>query len=991
MAVQTGLLAVLLVRGHVPIFNDALLQELHLQAEHLGFETDDAHIVTIDSNGLRRRQLWSVKHEVKFTESDRVFMDVINDAWADFTNPKQFDPNIDAFVLATGYLAQKNKHLLLLLQTALASASAEDFQRRVARAGVVSNDSREYLEVLKRLCHRAAGRDIAFDELWTFLRSFHILSYDFDQTASQDEAQFKTLLALGIRSETGETGSDLWNAIFKWVTDLNPRAGSFTRESLPTEWQRATTSINPYFDSGVIQRLVEHSEDLLKRIQTTLGPTLHLERAELTETLALEKWMLDVAGQGIDLTSLARNILSRSNNVAISAVVASVAMAYPDSLGDVPLAFLRVREFFELDSHRFVADMSPVSSMLGSFGLNDLQRIHRAERVASDALPHRRRNLEWLTQQLQAGPLRGRVWTIIEDHKSRLPAAEKQKEADKLWRLRLHRIDLRNFTPTQELDDGKILYTPLPPDADIAEVIQKSQPRLKSNMEAIGLGTWADSVFEGSKPEVFDPGRWREMLNEAQKLETEQAKRQGADSWMYEGGPAYVAAVCTRDHWQELNAAEKEWCRELLLSRIMVDVTNDTERVQRFSRGGSRAAARVLPLLLDGADDSTRQRLYQGIAVGITHSVDEVREYTAMSIGSYLWDRDADLASACIAGLFDLSEAERRRYGRFRRRGFASSVNFRDSISTDIASIRARIRSAVPLQERRRYRLSIAETFSSHILPLVAAIISAQQARPLAQKLWTQIAESLAHSWKRYERYDRRRSHEVEASLKVQVSNFVVRCDPAVALRLWRPFSVSIPDHADEVAEIFHELIRAEDRVHEKSTFWTLWKETETRILAVSNVAELVSDERGDLTKLASALLLDIPWKEEAKEWEPLRAHESKIRDFVNKVGSAPPICRSFIRLLDSIGNFLLPDALGWLDDCLRIGDGAITLNDRDSLFRLSRILTPPVFGQTNILRKTPALRDAVLKILDAMVDQGSSSAFRMREFLITPAAPSNE
>jgi hypothetical protein len=121
---------------------------------------------------------------------------------------------------------------------------------------------------------------------------------------------------------------------------------------------------------------------------------------------------------------------------------------------------------------------------------------------------------------------------------------------------------------------------------------------------------------------------------------------------------------------------------------------------------------------------------------------------------------------------------------------------------------------------------------------------------------------------------------------------------------------------------------------------------------------------------------------------KPLRGHEKDVRDFFNLTGTAPPICRSFIRLLDGVGAFLLPDALNWLAEQVRKGDPSCMIGDRNSLFSLARILTPLVFSQTETLRKNPALRDAALLILDVMVEQGSSAAFRMRDFLITPVAP---
>jgi hypothetical protein len=550
-------------------------------------------------------------------------------------------------------------------------------------------------------------------------------------------------------------------------------------------------------------------------------------------------------------------------------------------------------------------------------------------------------------------------------------------------------MDLRNFSPVQEREDGQVLYVSKPPDADVAEMVEKSAPELKANQEAMSLSNWGFQVFQGDKPEICDPGLWREMLRKAQGTQSAQATRTGRGTRGFEGGPAYVAAVCTRDHWSELNLSEKEWCRELLLSEIAVEVTNSTERVSRFAMHGSRAAARVLPMLLDGADESIRQRVREGIAIGVTHPVDEVREYATLAVGWYLWDREPELASACIAGLFALAEAERRGYGRWRQRSLGPSEDFHSFIARETASARARITSAVPLEERRRYRFSITDDFSSRVLPLVARIISQQQARPMAQELWRQIAESFAHSWKRRNRYDRQRNYEGELTLKTQFAHFIIRCDSTIAVQLWQPFAVAIEHHADEVAEIFQEVIRAEDRTGEKIVFWAIWQDTETRFLATQNIARLIANERNALTKLGAALVLDSTWKEEAKDWEPLHGHEDKVKSFVRKVGSAPPICKSFIRLLDSVGSRLLPGALELLDDCLQTGDPKVVLSDSDSLFRLSRMLTPLVFAQTGVLRRAPTLRSAALRVLDAMIEHGSSAAFRMRDFLITPAAPS--
>jgi hypothetical protein len=317
-----------------------------------------------------------------------------------------------------------------------------------------------------------------------------------------------------------------------------------------------------------------------------------------------------------------------------------------------------------------------------------------------------------------------------------------------------------------------------------------------------------------------------------------------------------------------------------------------------------------------------------------------------------------------------------------------------DLVWQHINVVRARIASATPLQEQTYYRFNIRDPFSVRVLPLICAIISQQHTNPIAQHLFRQIALSFVHSWRyrrtNYERRnDERRNYHAESDLRTQFANFVAGCEGPVALRPWEPLANAIPDHADEVSELLQELISAEDALRKGDAFWAIWRETCDRLLSVPDVANRLMSEHSPLAKLASLLLLDHPyWKPDAKDWEPLHGHEAELQKLFETIGTAPSVCKSFIRVLDSVGSSLLPEALGWLDDRLRHGNTSDMIGDRNSLFNLACILTPLVFSQTGILRRSPALRDSTLRILDIMVEQGSSAAFRMRDFLVTPSAP---
>lgn len=1662
LKVDAGLLSLLLVGGQIPAVEDVRFGELHLQAEHLGYKTDDAVVIGSDRIGNQHKQLWSVKHEVKLTESNVVFQEVIADAWEDFLASERFDQNLDMIVLATAPLPRTARHLITILELARASDSSTSFYTRVGREGFASQKGKSYVNLIQKLCNDAAKHPVSPEQLWAFLRCFHILSFDFDQTASLDEARFKTLLSMALRRQSGSTGSELWNAIFKWVADRNPRAGSFTPDSLPLEWRQLSAEVGAYFESGAIQRLKDHTADLLKRIKTSLGPNLHLERQELTDQLgesflgqgfalvtgeagvgksaavlsalwkilngaplfvfqasefakdnldhafadlrvneplstisalfalqprkflmiesverllesyhrdaffslldklkqdptwcivltcrqhavsmvkeaflgplsinvvesavpilseaeldevaqvvpgiqsvvtntrtrqllrnpwfldkacsvnwtdespnepldekrlrdviwrqvvmredvrlqgihlqrdrsfrdialrrarslqsfvpvhpgeelavqalvadellveephsnwvapahdvledwalvrwihgqfrsngadpkiffitlghelpirrsfrqwlgemllsgelekirlfverslansdiepywqdetivsillsehastfieeraaellkddkeglkrlihllrvackkpnpflklsevelaksfgdthlipkgnawpsvirvlhqnlaklaiedlplvlglledwksainwqnptpeaareaglialdywrrldgrrwkeeikrlasillacpqaiaiefedllqptgrsvdyrdraeilekklfaslegspacrflpelvskfaeshwgidkpipknsgnewshhmdmedhfgldlshleyfpasalhgpffsllqwnpdagmklilklvnvsterfvqlgldreydppneitvdvgdglsrkqwmnerlwsmyregmpapnvvacalmALERWLLDCASSGWDLQSISRNLLFQSNSVAITAVVASVAMAYPEQIGSTALAVLRTKEFFDLDIKRYVKDRSSLNSLFGGeLGFDSYQRMYKDERIESAKLPHRSQNLETLCCTLQTGKLRNNVWQILDSYKEALPPQDKQTDQDKLWRLRLHRMDLRNFTSQEALADGRVVLRAAPAEPDLREVVDRDAPMIKAFEEGCNLLNWGMSLFERND-DTYDSKQWRQMLTRAK----ERLRVPRLGNYLYDGGPAYVVAVCVRDHWAELTTEEKIWCRDYLLSLINQDDQRDGPlRDQEFEMAGSRAAARVLPLLLDDADEESRTKVRRAIAIAVTHAIEEVRKYAAGAVGLFLWERDQDLASACIAGLLDLAQLERVSYGKWRRQSQYSVRSVDELVSMQISTIRERIELGVPLPGRGPYRFSIVDPFSARVLPLIADILSVQQSNTLAHLLWDQIVRSLIRSWA--PKSDRRemQEYEVESALSRQFSDFIVRCDRAVSLKLWKPLTGVIDDHGRKVAEVFKWLIYAEDIAKAGEAFWAIWENTADGLLRTPNYQQRLRTEHDGLINLGSALLLDdVYWNKDAKDWPPLHGHEREIERFFMIVGATPKLCKSFVRILDSVGNSLLPKALWWLDDRLQAGEPSQMIGDRNTLFSLARILSPLVFGQTEVLRQSPDMRDATIRILDAMVQQGSSAAYRMREFLITPISPKRQ
>jgi len=274
----------LLVQGADPVFSGCHIQQLRLQTRR-EFKTDDALVTAADPSGQIFKSLWSIKHEVRFTETDKVFAEVVTNAWMDFNNTDVFKPATDAIVLATTRKSARHAHLLTVLEWARAAGDAADLMSRIATTHYASEEARTYLRIIRQIVDKAAGSPVSDDQLWRFLRRFYVLTYDLDLLASQDEARFKTMLGLAAHQSSNHNGETLWNAICKYVADLNPRAGVFTRQNLPKWLTDACGTVTAHFGSG-IQRLHEHAQGHLSRIRTTLGPKITIPRSAVIDQIA---------------------------------------------------------------------------------------------------------------------------------------------------------------------------------------------------------------------------------------------------------------------------------------------------------------------------------------------------------------------------------------------------------------------------------------------------------------------------------------------------------------------------------------------------------------------------------------------------------------------------------------------------------------------------------------------------------------------------------
>ena len=174
--------------------------------------------------------------------------------------------------------------------------------------------------------------------------------------------------------------------------------------------------------------------------------------------MALERWLLDKAARGeTDLPEILNYLLSQSNNIAVTAVVASVATAYPSQAGDAAFAVLTCKHLFKADLERSVNETMNARRVNTGIWLGVEKKLYDDERAESARLPHRQQHLEYLAVMLQTSLFRDQVWALLDAYKAELPKESEQDDGVKVWRFRLHNMDTRNFVEVGEAEDGRVL------------------------------------------------------------------------------------------------------------------------------------------------------------------------------------------------------------------------------------------------------------------------------------------------------------------------------------------------------------------------------------------------------------------------------------------------------------------------------------------------------------------------------------------------------
>lgn len=717
--------------------------------------------------------------------------------------------------------------------------------------------------------------------------------------------------------------------------------------------------------------------------------------------MALEKWLLDYAKsypEGLDAVLL--GILQRSDLAALAAVVASVATAHPHQSGEALLVLLSVRDYILIDRSRMGSEHQ-TSMLAGMFPtLNTENKIYEEERKQSNDLPHRQHDLELAIANLQFGSLAPRVHAIIDKHLAELPASDKRKEADLIWQLALHRMDLRQYVvaeaqpalsaisavDSEEPTKSCISLEPKPAAPEVQQFIEESAKGTEETNARLGIYNWGLQIFQ-YKLGSAEPAQWRGMLSGAQEMDR---INEHPDS--SQNAPGFVAAVCVRDHWEDMSPQEQDWCICVICSEIFkhADAWGTINRMQRFSMLADRPCAFVVPLLLSKhLTQSQTPHVRLAFITAITHPIDEVRWYATRGIDDQFWTANPVLALRTVNAISTEAAISDCHWIAEEKKRYDKKNPLEAIVAAGASAVRERFWTDGAIAEDAHIRLDITETFGAEAFAKVLVILGQAPSDPLAVAAYRRASTYLVDCWNReYSRSGGRRDRDFdsEQSISCSIQEFLMSAAEVDAEQVLKSVLDAVGRHPREVHSIIQGLTSSEDRTPNTKQYWFLWSLFAERVKHAKWLTHL-DEEHPYGSEVLSTIFLTAYWKNDIRHWRSLEGYAHNVDLLFNSLPPVSIVLDSYARFLYHIGERSMPAAFVHIANALRRGNNASMLRESNTVFILEDLLQRHVYSRPLELKRDPLLREAILYVLDALVESGSSAAFRMRDDFVTPAA----
>ena len=682
------------------------------------------------------------------------------------------------------------------------------------------------------------------------------------------------------------------------------------------------------------------SDRLWKTYRGT-GVTPHLLESVL---MALEEYVLLYVEELTkkEAIDLCLYLLRNSNNVAVTAVVMSAVIAYPNKLFDVSCILLKTKELFDLDRSRLLREDE--ANMLR--GLNPRYKRFDEERKISNNKEFRKKTFEDIIIQYQVNS-----GDLSED--------EFKKRLDKLY--------------ATIVEDSQI-KTPMKADMPqkVVEYAKNSNEKYASKLSDTALLLWASSRYKHD-----------EKYKTYSKYEDSPISAYEAAKTLIESDKedlpllsidmiTFTIAVLLRDFSGTLDTDQYDYCKNAILELGFGLLQNSSNAL--FDHDVKAVIMSEISNIVDQSDNDVEWT--NPIIILLAFMLDyrkQIRNNMIYPL-SGLWNKDRDLAFKLIIVFSNLIAS-------FDGNDVIAFVNSNKEniaalLSMDEHSLES-IDISVLDYNTRLYLSTILNPNDTSIIRFVITI---------GEQFW----EKLFH-----DKHDDRlhRIFELENEYKKWLAEFLLNInsyDRSTIIQTLMP----LVGFNREFDRLLSDIINAEDINPRYGAFWDLWtlmqdyffQEYEKNVDDYKNINTVVRIGYGYEDVLATYLLYSPFWKENTSQWHSLKPQNNSFYIAVaNRLGYNPTTLFAISQVLNTVGKAtFIETGIDWISDIITNNPHLYdkTLPD-NTLYYIEEYIFSYTNSHIDIIQTSIPIKRKVVKILDFLIAKGSTMGFLLKEELI--------
>ncbi|SEW56405.1 AAA family ATPase [Chitinophaga arvensicola] len=726
--------------------------------------------------------------------------------------------------------------------------------------------------------------------------------------------------------------------------------------------------------------------------------------------MALEAWLLQLAkiivsdenneyphvrevlNDAIDL------LLKESKSVSTSAVLISVASAYPDLIIQKIMPLLGVKQFYKWDTARGLYERD----VLAPYGSRKNAELLQRERITSKELPHRNISMESLVLKLSLGKYETEMMGLLDSF-------YQENVQDESWKFALNRMDKRKLEIIGEVENGFLVQTKI--DEDLKPIAEKTKAMVDEITPLSAASNWAMRKMKRESVDEDNYETWEKHFSHVSNAspQTRQVK-------IY-NNPAALAAIGIRDYFELLNEIQVNWCIDRVLSIVGYEIKNIGKHFELDSDaafGAFEIDAALIALVelaykLTG-ENLRKAREYLFVSLILIDNKLE-RDKLIRKFKGDLWSHSPGFALSCVIGLIRYSKISHLRsriihaYGSqsYSRAAVVESKNLKmywnrflkilkfqflrkdrkiDDLQAIITEYDDRVLEIITevTEESIEFQVDELDTTSISTFHLMEALflIPENTTNVSLHDYYSYILSYVGRNIDAKDLFGNDKIHyETLQKFEEHFSMYLLVQQSSIAIeklnellnltlsqnRRYRRRTSDIVRRCLELMLTF--TIQDEELI---PNFWILWNYLSSKTLESTN---------GYITDI---LLLDYSyWGSDGKNWKGIKGKKFFFEPLIKHSGTL----KATGKLLSGVGyNELMPDGISWLAGLLKYQ----VLEERDDIYYFEKLSTRIFYDprMRTAIRNNAEFRNSFLCILNALVDQYSASAFLIREDFIS-------